>query len=114
MKPLEVAKIFCLLALWTLPGVVNAQFIYVTNNGSITITGFTGLGVVVIPSSTNGLPVTSIGTEAFYRQYRLTSVTIPDSITNIGDSAFYYCTGVFRLLWTDQSPSGHQPRQHRR
>ena len=35
--------------------------------------------------------VTSIGYEAFYDCYGLTSVTIPNSVTSIGHSAFYGC-----------------------
>jgi hypothetical protein len=51
-----------LLLLFALPAVVQAQFNYTTNNGTITITGYTGPGGdVTIPSATNGLPVTSIG-----------------------------------------------------
>ena len=38
-----------------------------------------------------GDSVTSIGNFAFYECSGLTSVTIPDSITNIGDWAFYSC-----------------------
>ncbi|MDY4513050.1 MAG: leucine-rich repeat domain-containing protein [Paludibacteraceae bacterium] len=45
-----------------------------------------GLTSVTIPNS-----VTSIGKEAFYLCRRLTSVTIPNSVTSIGKEAFYRC-----------------------
>jgi len=65
------------LLLLALPAAAQAQFIYTTNNGAITITKYTGSGgAVTIPSATNGLPVTSIGYEAFLGS-GLTSVTIP-------------------------------------
>jgi hypothetical protein len=80
-----------LLLLWTLPIAVQAQFKFATNNGAITITAYTGAirSDAIIPSSTNGLPVTSIGYRAFFSAW-LNSVTIPSSVTNIGDRAFYH------------------------
>ena len=39
-----------------------------------------------------GLPVTSIGTNAFKEQPTITGVVLPDSITSIGSGAFYSCT----------------------
>ena len=49
-----------------LPMLAQAQFTYTTNNGALTITGYTGSGgAVVIPAATNGYPVTSIGVDAF-------------------------------------------------
>jgi hypothetical protein len=106
-----------LLCLALLPATVQAQFQFVTNNGAITITDYTGSGgAVTIPSSTNGYPVTgigdwafcgtgltsvtmgtnvtSIGDYAFSWCTGLTGITIPNSVTNIGDNAFYYCTGL--------------------
>ena len=66
----------------------------INNNGTITITGYTGSGgAVTIPSTTFGLPVTSIGTWAFAHT-SLTSVTIPDSVTSIGDGVFDLCTSL--------------------
>ena len=38
-----------------------------------------------------GDSVTSIGNYAFYNCSSLTSVEIPDSVTSIGERAFYYC-----------------------
>ena len=55
-------RILPLLLLLMLPAAVQAQdFTYTTNNGAITITGYTGPGgAVTIPDMINGLPVTSI------------------------------------------------------
>jgi len=45
-----------------LPVAVQAQFNFTTNNdGSLNIAKYTDGGIVIIPSTTNGLPVTSIG-----------------------------------------------------
>ena len=76
--------------LWNSPSV---PFNYTTNNGTITITGYTGSGgVVTIPGSVNFLPVTSIGDLAFFYCTNLTSVTIPNSVTSVGGGAFESCT----------------------
>jgi hypothetical protein len=88
------SKLAFLLTAVLLFGVANsaqAQFTYITNNGTITITGYTGSGgAVAIPNVIDGLPVTDIGTNAF-ADTALTSVVIPASVTNIGDYAFYDC-----------------------
>ena len=98
------AGILLLLLLLTLPAVVQAQFDYTINNGTVTITGYTGSGgAVTIPAMISGLPVASIGDSAFAFvdwsgsgsncQY-IVSVTIPDSVTSIGSSAFYHCSSL--------------------
>ena len=52
--------------------------------------------VVNIPSEINGTPVTTIGNAAF-RYSSVTSVTIPDSVTFISDSAFAYCSSLTNI-----------------
>ena len=85
-------------SLLTLPAVVQAQFLHTTNNGTITITGYTGPGgAVTIPDTINGLPVTGIGSQAFYRRTSLASITIPSGVTSIGDYAFGGCTSLKRI-----------------
>ena len=80
----------CLLAAaLALPAVVQAQFAYTTTNSAITITGYGGSGgAVIIPDTINGLPVRSIGYGALGDREDITSVTIPNSVTNIEDSSF--------------------------
>ena len=74
-----------------LPVTAQAQFSYITNDGAITITWYSGPdGAVTIPASVNGLPVTSIGYNSF-AGLGLTGLTIPNSVTNIGNSAFFGC-----------------------
>src|SRR5208283_1532614 len=86
-----------LLLLLLLPAVVQAQdYTYTTNDdNTITITGYIGSGSdVIIPDTINSLPVTSIGSYAFYQCSSLTSVTISTNVTSIGDWAFSGCTSL--------------------
>jgi len=59
------------------------------DQGTLTITGYSGKKQVVIPVTNNeGIPITEINDKAFYYK-KLTSVVIPNGITKIGDEAFY-------------------------
>lgn len=72
-----------------------SHFTYSTSGGRVAITGYTGPGgAVIIPSTINGLPVTSIGSGAFMDCRRLTGVTIPGSVTSIERGAFLRCTAL--------------------
>ena len=52
---------------------------------------------------TIGNSVTSIGNEAFYYCKSLTSVIIPDSVTSIGSFAFYNCSSLTSVTFEDTS-----------
>jgi hypothetical protein len=97
IKPLLLA-----LLLLALPAAVQAQFNFTTNNGGITITGYTGPGGdVVIPNMTNGFPVTLIGTQAFYWCTNVASIVLSTNVTVIGPSAFQNCTGLTSVTIPD-------------
>lgn len=67
---------------------------YQVGDHGVAILGYSVLdGAVVIPAMINGLPVTSIGEWAFSGN-RVTSVVIPDSVTNIGHRAFLGCASL--------------------
>ncbi len=73
-------------------------YTFTTNrDNTITVSNFAGsAGGITIPSTTNGLPITSIGNYAFFGCTGLTCVTIPSSVTHIGSLAFGGCnlTGI--------------------
>ena len=93
------AKGLLLMLLFLLPVIVHAQFDYiVTANGTITITGYNGPdGTVIIPSMTNGYPVTDIGNSAFYENTSLSSVVVPNSVTVIESDAFADCYNLTNI-----------------
>jgi hypothetical protein len=106
MKTTRNLILICLIGLLlTSSAAVRAQFTFTTNNGTLTITGYTGSGGnVVIPGATNGFPVTSIAGEAFNFS-GLTSVAIPASVTNIGGGAFAYCSALTAITVDADNPA---------
>jgi FkbM family methyltransferase len=92
------------LLLLTLPAVVRSQdYTWTTNNGTITITRYTGAGGdVTIPDKITGLPVTSIGDKAFLDCFRLRNVTLGTNITSIGDYAFFFCSSLASVSITNR------------
>lgn len=95
-----------MLLFLALPSLVHAQFNFTTNNGVITITGYTGSGgVVVIPSATNGYQVTSIGNAAFDLCKTMTDLEIPDTVTNIGVAAFAGTTSLTNISVAGDNPA---------
>ena len=76
------------------------DFNCMTNEGSITITGYKGPGgAVIIPDSIGGLPVTAVDGFAFYYSSSLTRVTIPGSVTSVLAYAFYACSSLSNVVF---------------
>lgn len=96
MRSPRRACIFTVLGLLSiLPICTEAQFTFVTNNGTINITSYTGPGgSVAIPGTINSLPVTSIENYAFAGSTGLTGVSMPGSMTNIGFYCFLDCSNL--------------------
>jgi len=111
-------RLLWIALLTLLPAVAQAQFTftntdgiwsYTTNNGSITITGFVGSGNVTVPNIIPprlGFPagiVRCVGDRAFSQFLgpfgdKPTGVTIPDSVTNIGNYVFEEAINLTSLV----------------
>ncbi len=80
---------------------------YTRIGNTIKITGSSprATGVLIIPDTIDGFPVTSIGEEAFAGSSGLTSVTIPNSVTSIGNQAFYACRGLTSVYFMGNAPT---------
>ena len=77
-------------------------------DGTYTVTGLKNprtLTEVNIPSTYKGCPVTGIGEGAFYDDYNVKSITIPEGVTTIGDEAFFYCQVVEKIIIPDSVTS---------
>jgi hypothetical protein len=84
---------FLCLLLLAAPATVQAQYSYTVNAGgtTATLTGGSLSNAVIIPTNISGLLVTAIASNAFGVSTNLTSITIPGSVSNIGNYAFYGC-----------------------
>jgi len=72
-----------------------------TNANVIAIDGYTGPGgAVTIPSVINGMPVVTIA-EVFAFQSNITSVTIPNGVTDIDGLSFADCTSLTSVNMPD-------------
>ena len=68
----------------------KSSFTYTVTNNQVTITGLSDeyLTDLVIPETIEDLPVTAIKGYAFNGCSQITSITVPNSVTSIGNGAF--------------------------
>ncbi len=73
-------------------GFIDGDFIWYENEDEMTLAGYLGNATgLALPADYKGKSVTSIGNYALYGCTGLTSITIPNSVTSIGSSAFEAC-----------------------
>ena len=84
---------------WLLP------FTYTIDSETATITGYTGTNrVAVIYGTIMGRPVTHIQDNAFANCTNLANVTIPASVSSLGNSVFSGCTGLNGAYFLGKAP----------
>lgn len=104
----RVTSDITLYAGWELSGTteVTASLTYERYGEGYAVTGVGEETEIVIPAECEGLPVVAIrgqyGTGAFARS-DMTSVVIPDSITEIANNSFYNCTSLTTVRISENS-----------
>jgi hypothetical protein len=84
----------------------QVPYTYITINGTIFITSYTGFGgSVAVPATISGLPVTQIGDRTFASCTNLSSLVVPGSVTNIGDGAFLGCSSLAAVYFLGTPPA---------
>ncbi|MBQ3003248.1 MAG: leucine-rich repeat protein, partial [Clostridia bacterium] len=77
---------------------VSGDYRITVEDGEVRITDYLGSAAeIVIPSELGGMPVTSIGYSAFSNSDEATSITIPDSVTEIASYAFAWCYALTEI-----------------
>lgn len=110
MKQRNIRKVFAmLLAVCLMVSVIPLSasaavdyVLYSTAGGYLRINQHNGTltdcsdlsGDLVIPTTVEGITITSIADRAFYGQEKLTSVSVPSSVKSVGDQVFQKCLAL--------------------
>jgi len=74
------------------------DYTYTLSDGKAQIRSYTGAeGVVTIPSTLNGIPVSTISFRSFAGHKGLTNINIPQGVSRIESNAFADCTGLTNI-----------------
>jgi hypothetical protein len=87
----------CIIFILLAPSVASrAQFLFTSNtDGTLNLSQYIGPGgAVTVPDTTNGLRITSIGNDAFFRAFGLTSLTFGTNVVSIGTNAVFQCINL--------------------
>ena len=96
----------------------DGDYTYTVENGKATLTKLSDnvSGDVIIPETIGGYPVDRIGSGLFesslYEPHNITSVTVPDGVTEIGAAAFekVWCEAVLLRTSARSVPPPCRPR----
>jgi len=102
MRKLILSALLLASALQTAKAEQSGEWTYSVENNQATITFYTGAGgAVTIPSVLGGYAVKKVGNDEyspfFDRNMYVISVLIPNSVTSIGDGAFFGCSSLTTL-----------------
>jgi hypothetical protein len=84
----------------------NDSYIYSIWNGSVTINKYIGPGGnVTIPDKILDISVMRISPRGFFQNTNLTSVTLPDGVTDVMDLAFAGCVSLTNIIFGNSAPA---------
>lgn len=83
--------------------VTSGDYTYLLlEDGTAELLAWTGdAAELEIPAEIDGIPVSSIGNQAFYSHDALEKVTVPKGVKSIGDNAFCGCKNLTRITLPD-------------
>ncbi len=81
-------------------GYTKGLFFKLNENGDYTVSvgNANNVSSIVIPEEYNGKPVVAIDNDAFYECTNVVSITIPETITSIGNRAFSGCVRLVEVI----------------
>ena len=79
------------------------MFRFLEHNDCVELAAYKGCDIekMIIPAEYNGKPVTRVGEGCFFNHPEIISVSFPDKLASIGNSAFALCKGIEELILPD-------------